>query len=63
MKKILMIISFFTVFATSLNAQMRYNPINNRIYSHPETPDINQNEYRMLVLRCAQLEARMKLII
>lgn len=39
-------------------AEMRYNPLNDLVYSHPETPDINQDEYRVLVLGCAQIRTR-----
>ena len=43
-----------------LFAEMRYNPINNLLYSHPETADINQADYRLLIAGCIALEANMR---
>ena len=40
----------------NVSAEMRYNPLNNLIYSHPEMSTINQDEYRMLISRCIEIE-------
>lgn len=40
-----------------LLADMRYNPINNLLYSYPE--NINQAEYRALLVDCMVIENRL----
>lgn len=57
MKKTLIVL-LIAVMGINISAEMRYNPINNLLYSHPETPEINQDEYRTLILWCIELEAR-----
>jgi len=59
MKKILIATLMMSLFMEVIVAETRYNPINNLIYSHPETPDINQVEYRLLILACIEIENRM----
>lgn len=61
MKKLLITTLIIGLIASTprIIAEMRYNPLNNILYSYPETPDINQNEYLMLLFGCAQIEARL----
>lgn len=60
MKKLLLMTVLILGSIGHLLAEMRYNPINNLIYSHPETPDINQADYRLLLASCIAIEANMR---
>lgn len=60
MKKLLIIILTTSLLAQNIIAEMRYNPITNLMYSHPEKPNIDQVQYCFLLLACAQIEANMK---
>lgn len=59
MKRLLITLLTMNLLAQNMFAETRYNPINNLIYSHPETSDINQFEYRLLILACIGIENRM----
>lgn len=39
---------------------MVYNPITNMFYSDPQSLDINQSEYILLFVACAEIEANIK---
>lgn len=59
MKKLLIIAVIIGCSVLHIGAEMRFNPFNNLIYSHPETSDINQDEYRILLVACIEIEARL----
>lgn len=48
--------------ASSLLADMRYDPVYNRYYSYPETPGINQDEYFTLWLECVKIYENIKFL-
>jgi hypothetical protein len=63
MKKLLLSVTLMTCFSNqNIVAEMRYNPLNNLIYSYPETPNINQDEYRMLILGCVEIISRISVV-
>lgn len=45
---------------SSLIAEMRFNPLNNSYYSYPETPDIDQQEYMLLLADCGVIKERIQ---
>ena len=59
MKK-MFLISLFMVTTTPLLADMVYDPVQDTIYSNPQTPDLNQNEYRKLLSTCIQIQINLK---
>lgn len=62
MKKVLMIILMAGLITPKIAAELRYNIVTNLYYSHPETSDINQVEYRLLVFACIEIENRIKAV-
>ena len=60
MKRLLFLASAITFLTQSMFAQMRYDLVSGRIYSHPEMLNINQAEYLTLFLGCVQIAAHMK---
>lgn len=56
--KILLMATLTLGSISSSIAEMRFNPLNNRYYSYPETPDISQHEYVMLLIDCATIKKR-----
>lgn len=60
MKHLLLALFTINLMTQYAEAEMRYNPLNNLIYSHPETSDINQHEYRLLIAACIEIENRME---
>lgn len=60
MKKLLLSL-LVLVPATSLFADMRFDPITGRFYSYPVTADINQLEYDNLFSNCVQISNNLKL--
>ena len=56
MKKTIIITLMLSLLTLNIVAQMRYNSLNGLLYSHPETADINQDEYSLLLESCALIE-------
>lgn len=54
MKKLLLSL-LLLVIGTTLFADMRFDPISGRFFSHPQTSDINQQEYDNLFSQCAKI--------
>ncbi len=42
-----------------LNAEMRYDPVQNVLYSHPQDSSINHVEYVGLIVACIELSNRL----
>ena len=60
MKKILLGICFF--YGSVLFGNLTYDPVSHAFYTLPMNKDINQEEYRMLVLHCIQLQENIRVI-
>lgn len=52
MKKHLILIALVLGFSFPLLAEMKKDPVTNKFYSIPASPDINQEEYNELLFRC-----------
>lgn len=60
MKKILIFVLALGLASLPVNAQMRWNPSNNMVYTYPESPEINQCEYFVCILACYGIYNNMK---
>lgn len=58
MKKLLLGICFFKV--CGLMGNLTYDPVLNTFYTLPVSKEINQDEYRMLVIYCIQLQENIR---
>lgn len=59
MKRLFIMILMLGYIAQNMIAEIRYNPINDMWYTYPESPDINPQEYIMLLLGCIGIKDRM----
>ena len=60
MKKALLGVCFF--YGSVLFANLTYDPVSHAIYTLPMNKDINQEEYRMLVIHCWQIQENIKVV-
>lgn len=60
MKRMLLVALALGLMPLFIKSEMRYNPVNGLLYSHPESPEINKVEYLLLLAACVQIENNVK---